>query len=101
MSWSPVAPEGAPRPLFAVAAYGGLRLSEILALTWGDVDFENERMHVHKQLSRPNRYDPAPPRRVELKSDSDEGCERYVFLHDDLAKILREHRGDRIPQEDD
>ncbi len=89
------------RPLFAVAAYAGLRLSEVLALTWEDVDLENERLHVHKQLSRPNRYDPAPPHRVELKSDSDEGCERYVFLHDDLAKILRELRGARVPREDD
>jgi integrase len=41
--------------LFAVAAFAGLRLSEVLALTWEDVDLDRCTVHVHKQLSRPTR----------------------------------------------
>jgi integrase len=88
------------RVLVAVAVYGGLRLSEVLALVWDDVDFEQGAIHVRAQLSVPNKYDTAPPHRVALKSDSDEGCERWVFLADDLVKLLKEHRGDRIVRRD-
>ena len=36
------------RLIFALSRYGGLRCpSEHLALTWGDVDWENERLTVH------------------------------------------------------
>jgi integrase len=89
------------RPLFAVAAFAGLRLSEVLALVWGDVDFDQGFIRVSKQLSVPNRFDPHPAHRVDLKSDSDEGCERQVFLDDNLARLLKDHRRDRIPRADE
>jgi integrase len=92
---------GRHRAMFAVAAYAGLRISEVLGLTWEDIDFDEGTIHVHKQLSVPNRYDRAPAHRVDLKSDSDEGSDRRVFLHDDLARLLREHRGDRIRRRDE
>jgi len=56
---------------------------------------------VSKQLSVPNRFDPTPAHRVDLKSDSDEGSGREVFLDDGLAKLLKAHRGDRIPRADE
>jgi integrase len=96
-----LASAGNYQALFAVAAFAGLRLSEVLALTWEDIDLDRGALHVHKQLSRPNAFDRTPPHRVYLKSDSDEGCERVVFLSDDLARLLRRHRGDRIPRRDE
>jgi len=95
-----LAKAGRFRTLFAVGAFAGLRLSEVLGLVWDDVDFDAGTIHVRAQLSVPNRFDPTPPHRVDLKSDSDEGCERSVFLADDLARLLREHRGDRIVRRD-
>ena len=88
------------RALFAVAAFAGLRLSEVLALTWGDLDFDRGVIHVRKQLSIPNRFDLQPPHRIDLKSDSDEGSEREVFLDDNLARLLKDHRGNRILRAD-
>lgn len=96
-----LAHSGRYRPMFAVAAYCGLRLSEVLGLVWDDVDFDAATIHARAQLSIPNEHDRTPPHRVALKSDSDEGCERSVFIHDDLVRLLKEHRGDRIPRRDD
>lgn len=79
-----------------MAAFAGLRVSEVLGLVWGDLDFDAGTIHVHKQLSVQNRFDPSPAHRVDLKSDSSEGCDRWVFLDDNLAKLLKQHRGDRI-----
>jgi integrase len=40
------------RPAIATALYSGLRLSELLGLTWADVDFDAGLLHVRHQLSR-------------------------------------------------
>lgn len=39
-------------PLFVVCFGTGMRIGEILSLTWKDVDFENNIIHVNKTLSR-------------------------------------------------
>lgn len=39
-------------PLVAAALFTGLRLSELLGLTWGAVDFQRETIYVNKQLAR-------------------------------------------------
>lgn len=38
--------------LVTVALFTGLRLSELLGLTWGAVDFQRGTIHVNKQLAR-------------------------------------------------
>jgi integrase len=43
----------------ATALYTGLRISELLGLTWNDVDFDRGVVHVHAQLSRAHRGAPA------------------------------------------
>jgi integrase len=61
--------EAAPESWHAmlrVAAITGLRLSELLGLTWDDVDFVAGELHVRAQLSRGSR--PQPARRVKPKS---------------------------------
>jgi hypothetical protein len=40
------------RPLLATALYTGMRLSELLALTWADVDLDARLVRVRAQLSR-------------------------------------------------
>lgn len=35
---------------FTLAAFGGFRKGEILGLAWNDIDFENEIIHIRRQL---------------------------------------------------
>jgi hypothetical protein len=47
-----LAAAGKHRALIAVGSYTGLRLAEVLGLTWEDIDFESGFVHVRKQLGR-------------------------------------------------
>lgn len=42
------ASSGGLRPLFAVAAYAGLRLGEIISMQWGDIDFDRNIIRVNR-----------------------------------------------------
>ena len=72
--------------LIATACFTGLRQSELLGLRWGDIDFDENRLHVRNQLSRATRERPAML--VPLKTDA---AERSIDLAPDLAKELRRH----------
>lgn len=41
-------------PLFQLACSSGMRMSEILAIKWSDIDFEKGSVLVQRQLLRPN-----------------------------------------------
>lgn len=56
------------RPLIATALVTGMRISELLGLTWDDVDLPRGVVHVRAQLSRSHRDVPA--RRVPPKTPS-------------------------------
>jgi integrase len=75
------------RPLLATALYSGMRLSELLGLTWGDVDLDQELLHVRFQLSR-GRID-RPARRVRLKT---ENAVRDIPLLPQLGALLKRHK---------
>ena len=44
------------RPLLITGAYTGMRLSEVLGLSWEDVDFAASVIHVRHQLARGSDY---------------------------------------------
>ena len=71
------------RPIAATCAYAGLRISEALGLTWADVDFDEQRINVSKQL------DPDGTIRHQTKTKSSTG---FVPLLPALERELREHR---------
>jgi integrase len=75
------------RPAIATALYSGLRLSELLGLTWADVDFETGLLCVRQQLSRARVGKPA--RRVRLKTQA---AVRDVPLLPQLAALLKRHK---------
>lgn len=75
------------RPLIATALYSGLRLSELLGLTWADVDFAAGVIRVRYQLSRA-RID-TPASRVRLKTHA---AVRDVPLLPQLGALLRRHK---------
>ncbi|MBA2558631.1 MAG: site-specific integrase [Propionibacteriales bacterium] len=70
------------RTLIATGIYTGLRLGELLGLTWADVDFDAGFIHVRKQLDpQGNRVEPKTPCSV-----------RDVVLIPQLARLLKEHK---------
>ena len=75
------------RAIIATALYSGLRLSELLGLTWAEVDFEAGLVHVRSQLSR-GRID-KPARRVRLKTKA---AVREIPLLPQLGALLKRHK---------
>jgi integrase len=75
------------RPIISTLAYSALRLSEALGLTWEDIDFEAEALHVRCQLSQATKQSQA--RRVARKTGA---ARRDVVLVAQLGAILGEHR---------
>ena len=75
------------RPLLTTALYSGMRLSELLGLTWGDVDLAAGVIHVRYQLSRPHIDKPAV--RVRLKTNA---AVRDIPLLPQLAVLLKRHK---------
>ncbi len=70
------------RPILVCALFTGMRLSELLGLTWRDIDFEAEVIRVRHQLSRSGE-------RTRLKSHA---AVRDIPLLPQLARLLREHK---------
>jgi integrase len=71
------------RALLAVALGTGMRQSELLGLTWAQVDFDRAVIRVDAQLCRVHRN------RKELKTDA---ARREIVMTSDLATVLRKHR---------
>lgn len=68
-------------------AFTGMRLSELLALGWQDVDFAGGVIRVRHQLARGRRG--VPPRRIPPKTRA---SVREIPLLPQLAVVLREHK---------
>jgi integrase len=77
------------RPLLVTGAYTGMRLSEVLGLSWEDVDFAAGVIHVRHQLAR-GRHG-VPPYRIPPKTRA---SVRAIPLLPQLASILRQHKSD-------
>lgn len=75
------------RILVETALFSGLRISELLGLTWADIDFTDGLIQVRAQLSRPHRGEPA--RRVPTKTPA---SVREVPLVPQLSDRLAAHR---------
>ena len=72
------------RPFIATALYSGMRLSELLGLTWAEIDFERGFIHVRYQLGRGRHGEPTG--RVRLKTPA---ASRDIPLLPQLAALLR------------
>src|ERR671939_1221416 len=75
------------RTFLATALYTGMRLSELLGLTWNDIDLDHGLIHVRHQLSRARAGKPA--RRVRLKTQA---ATREVPLLPQLGALLKRHK---------
>jgi integrase len=73
---------GDARAINAVLIFSGLRVSELLGLTWGDVDFKRQTLRVRFQMSRKGKRSP-------VKTASGR---RDVIMMDELGRLLRERK---------
>ena len=73
--------------LFLTATFTGMRIGELIGLTWDCVDFENEVIHVEKQLVQ-TRKKGQKYRFGTLKN----GKTRVVDISSDVAALLQELR---------
>jgi len=75
------------RAIVTTAAFTGMRVSEVLGLTWADVDLDGETINVVCQLSRARRGEPA--RRIPLKTKAGE---RTIDMAPVLVQTLRRQK---------
>ena len=69
------------RPLFATAIMTGMRLGELLALQWSDINWHAGTIRVRRSLFEGRFVDPKTPKSV-----------RVIGMSDRLAAILLEHK---------
>jgi integrase len=69
------------RPLFIAVAHTGARISELLALTWADIDWEDNTLSISKQLGRDGKL---------TRTKTARGV-RQVGMSGELRRVLREH----------
>ena len=85
------------RPIIALMLFAGMRISEVLGLTWGDIDLRGRKIHVWRQLARLKADVTIDEHWRSLKGDNGEDeLERYVEMAPVLHDVLIAHRGDRI-----
>lgn len=68
--------------LFAVLSYTGMRKGEALALTWDDVDFNQQIIRVNKTLTRGLNY------RLMIQAPKTVGSRRDITISDSTKEIL-------------
>lgn len=76
-----------------VAIYAGLRLGEVLALRWSDIDFDGALINVRHTLERAQ-----PGRRPQLKEPKTRKGNRVVSAPSLLMEALRRHKAEQEEQ---
>lgn len=74
--------EDGARLINAILIFSGARVSEVLGLTWGDIDFTQQVIRIRFQMSRKGG-------RTLVKT---EAGRRDVIMMDELARMLRERK---------
>lgn len=80
-------------PIFYILAWTGCRINELLALTWQDIDFSNEIIHVRRSLSYKKingKY------QFILKEPKTKNGVREIPMLADVKKILMEIKREQI-----
>jgi integrase len=74
------------RAFWGVGFYTGIRLQELLALRWEDVDFENDTIHIRRAVKRRSTDEEYVG---ETKTD---GSDRIIEVDAEVMRHLRSHR---------
>lgn len=79
--------------IFVLALFTGLRLGELLALTWDDIDFENGILSVNKAEMQYMDYTDQKPRMQRMVSiPKTKGSIREIPLIPELIEMLKKYK---------
>ena len=71
--------------LINLALVSGLRRGELLALTWSDIDFKNNKLSVTKAVSELKD-------KIVIKSTKTDASQRTIFIAPKMINMLKEHK---------
>lgn len=74
---------------FNIAWYTGMRIGEVCALEWNDVDFENKTIAVNKTMVEKGKI-------VKIETPKSESSNRSILVSDTLINQLKEWRQTQI-----
>ncbi|OKP91375.1 tyrosine-type recombinase/integrase [Paenibacillus sp. P32E] len=74
--------------IFMILAYTGLRVGELCALKWKNIDFEKHRISINKTIFR----DGGAIEEYELTTPKTKSSIRIIEIDEDLIKVMEEHR---------
>lgn len=75
-----------------LSLFTGLRIGEVCALKWSDIDFQNKMLHVTKTIQRICIFGTESKSTVKITSPKSETSVRDIPLPDFLINILRTYR---------
>lgn len=75
-------------PMFFVLAYTGMRIGELAALKWRDIDFDNQTINITKTLYNPSNN----LRGYQLQTPKTKTSRRVIDVTDSVIRVLREHK---------
>ncbi|WP_027410337.1 site-specific integrase [Anoxybacteroides tepidamans] len=71
-----------------VLAWTGLRVGELVALKWKDIDFEEKTINITKTYYNPTNN----TKKFTLLPPKTEGSIRKIIVEDEVIKVLQKHR---------
>lgn len=74
--------------IFCVMAYTGMRIGEVCALKWSDIDFEKQTIAINGTLYNP--YDRSD--RYEILTPKTRSSKRVIEIDQNLVKLLQDHK---------
>ncbi len=75
-------------PMFFVLAYTGMRIGELAALKWRDIDFENQTISITKTIYNPSNNLKA----YQLLTPKTKTSRRVIDVTDSVIQVLRDHK---------
>lgn len=78
-----------------LSLYTGIRIGELCALKWGDIDFENQCFTINKTLQRIQNKDAdlSEPKTTLIITEPKSICSiRKIPFPDDICKLILEHK---------
>ena len=72
--------------------FTGIRLGELCALKWSDIDFSERTVRINKTVQRVKRFDGKNKTELIITSPKSEKSKRMIPLPDFLLNLLPEHR---------
>ncbi|WP_255259680.1 tyrosine-type recombinase/integrase [Lentibacillus sp. CBA3610] len=73
---------------FTLLAYTGLRIGEMIALKWSDIDFDNHTLRIIRTYYNPNNN----KLKYQLLTPKTEGSIRTISIDSIVIDLLREHK---------